>query len=816
MAWKFHWIVPATLLCGVVAAQPKLTPDEQLANNALAERFAQYGQQTRSAGGEVPPAMIRQSAALLEEAFALNPAEPRFGRLLKEAYLTLGGVEGSEGAKNALNRYRLIAPNDQDAQIQLIEIYAGALDKAEQQQKYFAQILADNAVPAPVKAHVAVMAARLAAERGQDDLAASMIDSATRLFPLSLEALKAQYDALPKDTKPAPRTAILLKMLLANPAQPTVMSTLADLCSDAGLLNESLDWYQQSYQLASRLGLASDLQALTDYAAELVIGDQLSTATGNIKSLLGVDPSNAEAGMLGMVIASRANDPGRTDAAAEAAKAALRTRLKQLSNQLTESAAPTTQPIDDAGVSADVEKLKNTGDDNVKSAYVLTLVDLAWVDIFGRAKPADAEPTMKALRELLTPESPTLARLDGWSYIANGKKDEALVKLTAAADRDPLAQLGVVRVNGVADNAAARKLVADHPSGVLGAMLIEALRGQVGLLQPSAEGPAIRSELDKFPRGWLEVLNNSRSFYTLKAAPFGNKIAYGYAEPILVQTTVTNSGSLDLTVAAVGALRPDLWFDVSVRGLNPQALSGVAIDRLAGKLVLASKESITQIIRIDQGSLSGLLQANPSVSFPLYGYVLTNPLSQAGGIAPGPGGTRESFSNVIERSPAPLNDQVIQEAFKQVVGGNGAQRLRNIDLLGALASQIRAAKDEKVLPRAQEMTDIIRKSTGDSAAAVRAQALAVSASLADDAVRRGILRQMLSDGDPSIRAYGLCIVQKAVDGKTFKELAKPLADSDANAVVKQIASAMIEVADLPTPQPATQESTPPPTADQNK
>lgn len=808
MQRKLKSMAAAVVLAAAASVNAAPSADETAADKALAERFAMFGQQTL-ASRAVAPATLRQAAAQLEEAFALAPDEPRFGRLLTEAYLQLGGDEGRKGAIGALDRYRKLAPGDQASQIRLIELYAGMVETAEKLGKYYDQLLADDAIAAPVKSHVAIMAANLAHERGDNARQSEMTDAAVRLFPLSVEALEAKYSSLPDDAKPTERLQILLKLIQANPGQPAVMNTIADICADAGLYDSALNWYQQSSAVSSKLGTGADLRAMTEYAAELVVADQPIPAATNIKSLLEADPTDAEAGILGLVLSMKSSDPARIDAAADTAKNAIRARLAQLSAAVTQNPAPTTQPLDDNGVSADVAKLKDADNENLKALYTATLVDLAWVDIYGRGKPADAQPTMNALRELLPQDSATLARLDGWSALANGDKATAQVKLSAAADRDPLAQLGMVRLNGVADNDTARKLISDHPSGVLGAILIEALRGR-GMVQAGPDAPAIRSELDKFPRAWLNLLDNARQFYVLKAAPAENKIAFNYGDPILVQTTITNTGTLDLTVGATGAVRPDLWFDVNVRGINQQTLAGVAFDRMGGKLVLGPKESNTQVVRLDQGQLFGLLGDNPGTSIPLYGSVLTNPLTQSIGVSPGPAGTREQFSNVIERTAAPLNDSTVVKASSQVVNGSGDERVRNIDLLAALVRQIRAANKPELMPRAQEMTDLIRKSTGDRVAAVRAESFATTAALSDAAGRQSIVQQMLSDSEPMIRAIGLSAAQRMTDGKTIKELAKPLADGDADPIVKKLAAAIIEVADLPVP--TTQASTPAPAA----
>src|SRR5450432_226150 len=235
-------IVAASATSAFAQAEMKFTEDEALGNHAIAERFAQLAQS--SVGGkQIVPATLRESAALLEAANKLAPDEPRFLRLLTEAYLQMGGDEGRDGAISALTRYRVLAPDDMISQIRLIDLYYSERQSGSECQKYIDQLVASNSLSPEVKAHVLVLAAKLAIERSESDQSKQYIAQALELFPLSPEALKMRYQELDGNTPATERVAVLVQMLKSNPVQPGAMVELASQAASAGLVDPSLIWY---------------------------------------------------------------------------------------------------------------------------------------------------------------------------------------------------------------------------------------------------------------------------------------------------------------------------------------------------------------------------------------------------------------------------------------------------------------------------------------------------------------------------------------------------------------------------------------------
>jgi tetratricopeptide (TPR) repeat protein len=810
----------------LAAAQPALAQqstgpsDEEIGNFALAERVCQIAQ-ISLLGGTIEPATLHQTAALLEIACRLNPNEPRFLRLLTEAYLQLGGREGREGATSSLTRYLKLVPSDLGAWVTMIDLNSSQMETADAKKKYLDQLIGDDRISAEVRSSVAVQAAGLAMERGETEQCGQYTDQALKFMPLNPSALRMKYAQLTADATVTQRVELLLMALRSNPAQPWATASLADALADAGLVDPAILWYQKTFDMLQRMYTQGDIKLANNYASELVIADQLAVADTFVRRITDSDPTNSVAATLALLIDKRSGSADKIQASTDKLRAALQTRLSRISDHLNNRAPSTTQPSTtepstDVDIPGDVKKLLANGADElnrvVSADYAAGLGELAWLEIYFNNKPADAEQYMSALRQLVPADDPVVARLEGWSLLVDGKAAEAKVKLSAVADREPLAALGMLRAENEFSPAQAtaisRRLLSRHASGLVGAILIEGLRDKVGLMPPGPDAQTIRDLLEKFPKDWLDFLDFSKvkNFYLLKADP--DRVAHAYNVAMLMTVTVQNISDYDLTVGPEGAIKPDLWFDVNIRGLSQQNIQGVAFDRLTSHMILHPRESTSVTLRVDQGPLLAALQGNPAIEQPLYFSVVTNPMTLPSGITPGPGGYRTT-AKVVVRSSSPLSPASLQTWYNQILSGPADVRMRTLELLGNYANAMRRAEQPEAKAKSSELVDMIRKCTGDPVPAVRSQAMIVTGILAEESLREGFVRQLMTANTFVERAGGLIAAAQLVPPDKRKELVRPVAeDKSADPLLRKMAAAEIEVAELPPPatQPTTEPS----------
>ena len=290
------------------------------------------------------------------------------------------------------------------------------------------------------------------------------------------------------------------------------MGSLAAELASVGQMDAAVEWYKRSFELAQQLGLGWDAGRYLDYAASLQILGQPAKADEAASSVFNANPSNARAATLRLLIARQVVNaplPGSAPADVQYLKlrTASRARVDHRATRLdaravngANAAAATqpaaTQPADLIGlIEADSQRLRQFYDapanDTQKDFLendVASLTNLVWYYTYFDPQPPKADRLLAVLKPLRATDDVEVTRLEGFAFLASGKKDEAKVKFSAVADKDPLAKMGLILLDPAAPGAAddASKLVSQNPSGILGATLIDGLRNKGGKFVPDS------------------------------------------------------------------------------------------------------------------------------------------------------------------------------------------------------------------------------------------------------------------------------------------------------------------------------------------
>lgn len=806
--------------------------EAEMIEPALAERMLEMAQGLLRQNDVTEP-MWRQAGALLLAASRLSPEDSRFHRLLVEARLKVGDTDGTIAA---LAAYRKVDPGDRIAQIQLIDLYAARIQTADARLAYLRDLLERPSIPEEVRSHVAGAAAELLLERSHDD-AAAMVDEALRLFPLNPDALRLKLEMLAPDAPSGMRAGVLMAMLRSNAAQPNVVNELARLLGDAGMAKESLEWYSLAIKLYPRMGQAFPEGFIADAGAQVLLSGQTPQLDVLLSAYLQARPGDADGWFLKLIqekaVAGKVERKSMDDA-----WNALSANLSEVCAAIggaavgvdsgPAQAAPTspgasgpgvsgagtgvpavaaaTRPATAAGALAAAQRIKAGEAAEWQPALVSTLTDLAWLELYFGEDAAAGGNWIAALREALPADSVTLARLDGWLDLVAGRADDARAKLTPLADRDPLAAVGVVRLaakDATGEAAAAEqamKLLATYRTGLVGAMVWSGLRER-NITPPEAEGAAdVRVALQKFPRDWMEIVNQPQAYYEIIADV--GKVAHKYRDPMLGRITLRNKTDYDLTIGPEGIIRPDLWFDARMSGLMSASFPGVAYDRIAGKVVLRARETATQMVRIDQGALADALERNPSASAQVHANVLTNPVPTPSGIGPGPAGLRRGFNKAFVRSGFALSQTPARKrVFKEIQTGRPAEKIRGLDLLAGYVRMFARQKNPDVSMRALavEFINTIAASRADASQPVSIWATYLSAQLEQNDRGAAVDALLANDAWPA-RMLGL-MAAADLGPERQAEFAAKLAEQDPEPAVKAYAAATAEIL---RSRPATQ------------
>jgi tetratricopeptide (TPR) repeat protein len=817
---------PAPAAAATAPATAPTTPTiATVASPELAARYSALAQDNLRNAKVVIPPYFKESAGLLMAAMRLDPNEPRYPRMLYEAMLQM---QDTEGAIKAIKAYRAITVpgrlddqpiNDQLMMVNYIDLNANRMETAEQRLDYYKAIIESQA-PDPVKAVAAYRAGSLARERGQSDLEDSLLGQALKFNPLNLDVLRARLDHLSVDGTPAERVTVLQSMLKSNPVQPLVLYRLARELADAGLPEESLRHYTLSANLAGATGISMGREFALGYATELYMMGQaqlLVPCKEILKQLLKQEPGDVEALLLRWLAERAAGDPkDQVEKTAQQVLNAQLNRLLALRQDIVGAANATTRPVESVeplaipNLAEDVNKLKDEKfDDDFHVRYAQAVTDLAWYLVFVGGQPAEAQKMLPSLKLMLKDQDkdPNVVRIEGWIYKTQEKFDQAGVKLKAVADQDVLAQAGTLLLwakNPTEKEpaaAAARKLVTEHPSGLLGALLLDCFKDLNVKLGEREDAAAIKELIAKFPaKEWYRIIDSPKSMYLLGAEMLNGRVLFQFGEPMIARVTIKNISSFDLTIGPEGVIKNDLWFDVQLRGLVQRSIVGVAYERLGQALVLKPGASISQTVRLDQGKLAEAMVHFPNPALTFYAYVRTNPRGEGGS---SPGGYGVQFASITERAGFGLNENSLRALTGQMQAGSPSDRLRSLELMGSEIEQIAAQeKSDQGTLLITSFNEILQKTTDDLTQSVGTWGI-FQVALHNPARREAAVQRLKSDPDPLRRILALYVASQIYPPEQQKAVASKMLETEKDAMVKMYASGMLELSKLMLALPTT-------------
>src|SRR5829696_4999634 len=120
--------------------------------------------------------------------------------------------------------------------------------------------------------------------------------------------------------------------------------------------------------------------------------------------------------------------------------------IKQAAGDKTATTRPIDAPEDVQlpDPNLEIQRLAEQKRGDLVAQYAPVVAGVAWMQIYFEEKPAAAVPWLRALSSVAPPNDEVLARLQGWSFLVAGNKDEAKVKLSAVSGSDAVAALGLL------------------------------------------------------------------------------------------------------------------------------------------------------------------------------------------------------------------------------------------------------------------------------------------------------------------------------------------------------------------------------------
>jgi tetratricopeptide (TPR) repeat protein len=801
--------------CALADDQPDASaPTDPDGSIALSEYLVTFAHQILRED-KMPPKALDLTAALYQASIRLNPTEPRFSRALADIYLE---QNDTDGAVSALKTYLNLVPADQTAMVQQIDVYLRTpqMQSLVQRLHYLRSLLQIQQIPSAVRSEVALRCARLYMQRAQTDLALKMLDTARMLDPVNLEALRVRYVMTQADALPVDRVQQLLGIMQANPADPTVASRLAEQLAQMGLVDAAITWYGMANKLYSGSNAHPDPAFALGATSELLVGnhpDEAATlATRYIEAL----PDDADGWFVWLSIGKFQLELDPTDETAKAqyaatirrASIAISNRLQKVRHMAGDTTA-TTRPIDSPtptqlpSLTGDQDLLKSSSNVDLFGPYIESLSSLAWLDLYYAKDAAAADPLIAELSALLPANNIKLRSLQAWRQMIGGDTAGALPKLHALAGDDPLAAMGALMIESL-DPAQkdripyeATKLVNEHPSGVIGAVLwAEFSRFHIAIT-PSPSSGAIATLVANVPSSFLELISQPKTFYQIQVTPI--KAAYKYGDPILVRVSLQNVSDIDLAIGDQSAVHPELWIDAHLRGTREDTVIGAAIGRLDQRLALAPNDMVSTVLRVDQDALFPYFNNNPNLDLLVNLTLIVNPshIAQKGPgqpitAIPGVCGYSVQSTDLIAREPVPIGTEDQQnQLLNSVDPAVGGDKIRLMQILFVYVARLRDSQAAKAPDLARTLLAKLRRAQTNGQPVVVSWQKFLLASLsptADDRFNafsamsqdsywqarllalegarellgpqgRTIANQLSADTDPIVRSYAIALSQ---------------------------------------------------------
>ena len=369
-----------------------------------------------------------------------------------------------------------------------------------------------------------------------------------------------------------------------------------------------------------------------------------------------------------------------------------------LANEYTPPRPPTTAPATQAATQAATQvaaesdqlsaKIQAQLADSIKADpdSVDALTDAIWVTL--TAIPGSSPDTaawLKTLQEKVEADDPALARLRGWQALRDGRLEEAERILAAAAPADPLAQLGLARVY-IAQNksAEAARQLQDlwwtHPTGIFALQVAQTARGARGIaLTDTLSSKELLAVLQQLSGKALTAHREPRDLQ-LVTASFPER-DFGLHDPIMLKVRINNSTGRAVPVGPDALIKTTVGLAAKSYGIDGKNMGVYAIEDLQRVYRLEARSSLEAMVRVDQGAVAELLNANPRQVFTVGVEVLTAPRGSMVDAAPGLGGQDIPVGD-FQRTGQPLSTaDDIQKLSANVGAATGKAQALDAQLL---------------------------------------------------------------------------------------------------------------------------------------
>ena len=698
--------------------------------------------------------------SLLDAARRLDSSNYRATELLAESLQVLGDIGA---AAQALDEYLAMQPEDEVAMARRIALGLENLQTSEDRQMYLWRLANQAQLPAGVRGVVYQELARLSLESADEVNTRGFLSQAITVDKYNLGARQKMLEMMISEgVGTDQRVGLLAQMVAINPLRLQVVWDFAKGLDELGLHEEAQKWYKYTLgaHRAGTGGIEVGSEALLDLASSYVLSKDYDKA---MLVLNRISAQNAQDVSTYIWMARAASGLGQTDQA--------QSYLDSAEKVLFNRAQGNTDHLE-------------------------TAKQLSWFYLQDKPDPAKAMAWAQKAVDLDAEDSGAQLRL-GLALLADGQTDEAKLKLEPLRESDPWARLGLVRIflsGEYTPEQAQQELgeaISRHIGGWVGLATRELARAHnvdipverlLGQLQANVTGqlgsPAELRDFYRHPQDYLY----------LKIQP--NQASFNSGEPMLLNISLTNMGSLTITMGPGMMIEPRVVLSAQLSGGLQRELKYYDFVSLYKKRALGPGEGINSTVRLDRGELRRLLRACPQETVTLKVSCILDP--QAVGedeYLPSLGG-QMSKEVVLVRCGFRPGPQSMDRLYGLLKNGPVRDRIASAIILGDLVGNMQSPKavPEAGMPRTVDD----HKVTAELIAFSQTSDWRVRAWLGE-ALRNVKLTPELSKAlaeqirDPHWLVRFMAVRAVGERGAGWQEILKRVAQADSDELVRQMA-----------------------------
>lgn len=576
----------AAVICALVGASPALAQTDPPAASAATQSDLLAAESLRESALALrvrPDATgwAQRLVALTRFADRLAGNDPRTARVLAQICET---QDDCDQAAQKLSVYLAANPNDHATGVRWMSLSLDSKERAEERTAFLQAVLERKDLPPTVRAIAAVQWAKILRGQAKQDDAARALETALKLDPHLPEAL-TELLATRKDPSAADHADVMLRMLTATAGSPQaaeIAGNLAALLDSLGLQKQSLDFYAFAWRIDRRLNDPKD----TSYPFVLQYFSAILDAAAADRDLAGEAIRRFEP--------MRELFPGSADLDGLLIEACRLTGDDERAERLT-----------------DLMEKNYESKKSISSITLAFATELAWFYLVTRPHPEEAMAYARQA-EAIDRDNPVVRRVLGAAeLLSKDHRKQGIERLGALLDKDMYAGVFLAE-HWFADKnetEARKALLAAAALGRSGHAFrrLLAVAAEHDVKIPPAEGAADVAEVVKaFNKRILQMGLVAEEFIAVEIRPVSRSVLPG--EPVLIETILTNTGSLPVPLGETGLLSPVMSLEATVAGSEKRTFTDLPPATWSAPRYLQPGQSVSARVRLDVGDLGEFLR----------------------------------------------------------------------------------------------------------------------------------------------------------------------------------------------------------------